>query len=361
MFSDFYKGKKVLITGDTGFKGSWLSLWLLELGSDVYGYSLQPEKDEDNYVVCNLADKIQHLDGDIRDLESFVAYYNKVQPDITFHLAAQSLVLKSYKDPYKTFSTNVIGSVNFFEAVRSTPSVKVGINVTSDKCYENNEWIWGYRENDRMGGKDPYSASKGASELITSSYRSAFFSKKDTANVASVRSGNVIGAGDWAENRIIPDYFRAKKNNSEIVIRNSTATRPWQHVLEPLSGYLLLASKLYNEGKIFQGGWNFGPLDSMNRTVGELIENIIMQDNASKYVFEKSNEKLESNLLKLDISKAVNQLNWKPVLDFKETVKITLDGYLSDLKGNSAIDERLKTIKSYKESAQTRKISWASN
>ena len=352
MFFDVYSGKKVLITGDTGFKGSWLALWLLELGAEVYGYSLSPEKDEDNYVVCDLENEIKHFDGDVRDLKILVDYFGKIKPDIIFHLAAQSLVLESYNDPHETFATNVMGTVNLFEAVRLTPSVKVAINVTSDKCYKNNEWIWGYRENDPMGGKDPYSASKGASEIITSSYMSSFFTKEGTANIASVRAGNVIGAGDWAENRIIPDYFRAKKSNTELVIRNPNATRPWQHVLEPLSGYMHLASELYNVGKTFQGGWNFGPRDTMNRTVAELIEEIVKHDSNTDVVYGNSGDNLEANLLKLDISKAVSQLNWMPVLDFEETLKYTIEGYLSDLDGNSAIGDRLKTIESYTEAAK---------
>jgi CDP-glucose 4,6-dehydratase len=361
MFSDIYKNKKVLITGDTGFKGSWLALWLLELGADVYGYSLPPEREIDNFVVCGLETIVQHTDGDIRDLEFLTKLFNKIKPDIVFHLAAQSLVLESYNQPQQTFATNTMGTVNIFEAVRLTSLVKVAINVTSDKCYHNNEWIWGYRENDSIGGKDPYSASKGASEIITSSYISSFFTNEDTANIASVRAGNVIGAGDWAENRIIPDYFRAKKSNTQLVIRNPNATRPWQHVLEPLSGYMDLASRLYSEDKTFQGGWNFGPLDEMSRTVGDLIENISKYDENANYVFGKTKHDLEANLLKLDISKAVSQLNWMPVLDFKETIKYTVEGYLSDLAGNSAEDNRLKTIRSYTKTAQNRKISWALN
>ena len=361
MFSDLFKGKKVLITGDTGFKGSWLALWLLELGADVYGYALPPEREEDNFVVCKLGTLFHHNDGDVRDLKALIQLFDKIQPDIAFHLAAQPLVLESYKNPQETFSTNVMGTVNFFEAVRFNSSVKVAINVTSDKCYQNNELIRGYCENDPMGGKDPYSASKGASEIITSSYIKSFFSGNDTANVASVRAGNVIGAGDWAKHRIVPDYFRARKTNAQLVIRNPNATRPWQHVLEPLSGYMHLASELYNMGKTFQGGWNFGPLDEMNRTVAELIEKLGKLDNNTNIVYNNTEDNLEANLLKLDISKAVGQLNWMPVLNFKETVKYTLEGYLSDLDGNSAKDNRLKTIKSYTEAAKNRKIAWSLN
>jgi len=248
-FNNVYKNKKVLITGDTGFKGSWLTIWLKELGADVYGYALPPLRDEDNFVKCNLNEKIHHINGDIRDKEHLFKFFDEVKPDIAFHLAAQPLVLESYKNPHYTFETNLMGTVNFFEAVRGTQSVKVAVNITSDKCYQNNEWIWGYRENDAMGGKDPYSASKGASELITQSYLNSFFVKEGTANIASARAGNVIGGGDWADYRIVPDFFKAIEKNDVLKLRYPEATRPWQHVLEPLSGYLNLAMKLFLEGK----------------------------------------------------------------------------------------------------------------
>ena len=359
MFSEIYKGKKVLITGDTGFKGSWLAIWLSQLGAEVYGYALPPKRKEDNFVVCELENKIHHFDGDVRDLKTFVDYFNKIQPDIAFHLAAQPLVLESYKDPYETFSTNVMGTVNFFEAVRNTISVKVAINITSDKCYQNNEWFWGYRENDRMGGKDPYSASKSVSEIITTSYIKSFFSDRNTANISSVRAGNVIGAGDWAVDRIIPDYFRAKKTNAHLLIRSPHATRPWQHVLEPLSGYMHLASTLYKKGKLFQGGWNFGPMDIMNCSVSQLIEEISKYDENTKYTFIDNEKNLEAKLLKLDISKAINELKWKPVLNFENTVKLTVDGYIVDLLGESSIKNRIDTINEYTKRAKTIKLLWA--
>ena len=249
IFNNIYKGKTVLVTGDTGFKGSWLVIWLLNLGADVVGYALNPKTEKDNYVICNLSDKITHIDGDIRDYQTVLKVFSKYEPEIVFHLAAQPLVLDSYKDPLYTYSTNVMGTVNFFEAVRHTPSVKVAINITSDKCYENREWVYGYREVDQVGGKDPYSASKGASEIITSSYLRSFFNQDNTAHIAPVRAGNVIGGGDWADHRIFPDCMRALLNDKPIVIRDPEAVRPWQHVLEPLSGYLSLGSLLYTEGK----------------------------------------------------------------------------------------------------------------
>ena len=288
LFKGIFNNKKVLITGDTGFKGSWLAIWLLELGADVYGYALSPKTNADNFVVTELDRKINHKTGDIRNKENLLKYFNEVKPDFAFHLAAQPLVLESYSNPHYTFETNLMGTVNFFEAVRNTDSVKAAINITSDKCYKNHDWVWGYRENDPMGGKDPYSSSKGCSELITDSYLNSFFINSK-CNIASARAGNVIGAGDWAENRIVPDYFRALQRNKKLVVRNPKSTRPWQHVLEPLSGYLMLASRLY-ENKKFCGGWNFGPKDEMNYTVQELLNEIsniemsidIVIDNDSK-------------------------------------------------------------------------------
>ena len=244
IFNNIYKGKTILVTGDTGFKGSWLAIWLLNLGANVIGYALEPNTKNDNYIICDLGNKITHINGDIRDYQTLLNVFSKYKLEIVFHLAAQTLVLDSYKDPYNTYSTNIMGTINLFEAIRHTPSVKVAINVTSDKCYENREWVYGYREVDPMGGKDPYSASKGASEIITSSYMRSFFNQEDAANIASVRAGNVIGGGDWTDNRIFPDCMRALLNNKPIVIRNPEAVRPWQHVLEPLSGYLTIGSLL---------------------------------------------------------------------------------------------------------------------
>lgn len=360
MFSGLYDGKNILITGDTGFKGSWLAIWLMELGATVYGYSLPPKTKRDNFVLSNLNEKFEHFDGDIRDRDKLLAYFNKVKPDIAFHLAAQPLVLDSYNDPHYTFETNLMGTVNFFEAVRHAESVKVAINVTSDKCYQNNEWIWGYRENDPMGGKDPYSASKGASELITQAYLHSFFTKNGTANIASARAGNVIGGGDWAENRIVPDFFRALEGNEAVKLRYPEATRPWQHVLEPISGYLNLAQRLYGDGKNFAGGWNFGPIGSTNQSVRKLIKKMILYSGNGNYEAPEFDEKFhEASLLNLDISKAMHFLNWKPVLNFDETVKMTVDGYL--IKNNQNVYEnRVDQINTYYNLAKERNISWVS-
>lgn len=359
LFNNVYERKRVLITGDTGFKGSWLAIWLKGLGAEVYGYSLPPKTERDNYVSCNLSARIHHEDGDIRDKEHLLKFIEKVEPEFAFHLAAQPLVIDSYKDPAYTFETNIIGTVNFFEAIRNTKSVKAAVNITSDKCYQNNEWIWGYRENDPMGGNDPYSASKGASELITNSYLKSFFQEDGTANTASARAGNVIGGGDWAENRIVPDFFRAVQANVGLFLRYPNATRPWQHVLEPLSGYLLLASKLYSDGKKYSGGWNFGPLDKNNYSVKELIEEFIKINSKGSYKTEKDSEIFhEASLLKLDISKAMNLLEWSPVLNFDETVKLTVEGYLVESEKKCLYLNRVEQIENYLEIGERKKISW---
>lgn len=360
-FFNIYQGKKVLITGHTGFKGSWLAIWLKELGAEVYGYALAPTSNMDNFVTCKLANTINHLEADIRDGASLKRYFEEVQPDFAFHLAAQPLVLLSYQNPVGTFDTNLMGTVNFWEAVRATSSVKAAVNVTTDKCYDNKEWVWGYRENDPMGGKDPYSASKGCSELITNSYLESFFKADGTCNIASARAGNVIGGGDWAADRIVPDYFRAFMQNQKLEIRNPYATRPWQHVLEPLSGYLNLGAELYLHGKNFSGGWNFGPEDSSNYSVKELIDQMIALDSKGDYIIPENAVKFhEANLLKLDISKASSFLKWKPVLSFKETVDFTLRGYLDDLGENKNVFSlRLEQIRKYTDIAVMKSINWA--
>jgi CDP-glucose 4,6-dehydratase len=358
-FWNCYKGKKIIVTGHTGFKGSWLAIWLKQLGAEVYGYALAPTAAEDNFVTCNLQNEIHHHEGDVRDAAALTSYFKKIQPDIVFHLAAQPLVLLSYQDPVGTFETNLMGVVNFFEAVRQTPSVKVAVNVTSDKCYDNKEWVWGYRENDPMGGKDPYSASKGCAELITNSYMHSFFNQSECL-VASARAGNVIGGGDWAKDRIVPDYFRAVKAGQKLTIRNPYATRPWQHVLEPLSGYLNLAATMYTEGRAYCGGWNFGPEDTANYSVKHLIDKMLAIDaNGGYEIPENTVKPHEAHLLKLDISKAVNQLNWRPALSFNETVEFTVSGYTDDLAGQDILEKRIKQIKLYTDKALQKEIAWA--
>lgn len=358
MFKNVFINKKVFITGDTGFKGSWLAIWLKHLGSEVFGYSLPPKTEKDNFVVTKLDEEIEHLDGDIRDADKLIKYFQQVKPDLAFHLAAQPLVIDSYHDPKYTFETNLNGTVNFFEAVRLTDSVKVAINITSDKCYQNNEWAWGYRENDPMGGKDPYSASKGASELITQSYLHSFFQKDGTANIASARAGNVIGGGDWAEYRIVPDFFKSIQKDESLQLRYPEATRPWQHVLEPLSGYLNLAMKLFLEGKNFSGGWNFGPIGTTNQSVRTLVEKMIEYSGRGKYEAPVFDDKFhEAGLLNLDISKAMHHLNWKPTLDFEQTVKCTVDGYLLNSDAD-VYSSRVEQIIEYCNTAINKNIDW---
>jgi CDP-glucose 4,6-dehydratase len=349
LFNKTFQNKKVLVTGDSGFKGSWLCIWLKELGAEVYGYSLPALTKKDNFVTTDLQNKIHHLDGDIRDLAKLSNYFNDVKPDFAFHLAAQPLVIESYNNPHYNFETNLMGTVNFFEAVRNCPTVKVAINVTTDKCYQNNEWLWGYRENDAMGGDDPYSASKGCSELITNSYIKSFFTKENTCHVATGRAGNVIGGGDWAENRIIPDIIRAFQNNETSQIRNLNSVRPWQFVLEPVFGYMKLAEQLFHNGKSFSGGWNFGPSSYENYTVGDVVNEVEKIIPTLKIESPVVTEKLhEAGLLKLDITKAVNQLGWKPRLNFEETIKFTIDGYIEEFSIlNNIYDCRVKQIKSY--------------
>ena len=349
LFGGIFKGKKVLVTGDSGFKGSWMCLWLKALGADVYGYSLPPKTPADNFVTTGLASRIYHQDGDIRDLDSMKSFFRKVNPDFAFHLAAQALVIQSYDNPVETFSSNLMGTVHFFECVRATPSVRVAVNISSDKCYDNKEWVWGYRENDPMGGKDPYSASKGCAELIFNSYLNSFFNRSGACAVASGSAGNVIGGGDWAENRIIPDVFRAVQQNKPVEVRNPHSTRPWQFVLEPVFGYMKLAEKLWNSPSQYQSGWNFGPLDNHNYSVGQLLEKVQARIPSLEIHSPQQTEKPhEAHLLKLDISKAVTQLNWRPLLNFHQTVEFTVQGYLDELTpGKDLYEARLAQIEAY--------------
>lgn len=359
MFQDVFVNKKVLITGDTGFKGSWLAIWLNKLGAEVYGYALPAKKNYDNFVVCGLEKKINHLDGDIRDLEKLQHYFNSVNPDFAFHLAAQPLVLESYRNPHYTFETNIIGTVNFFESVRNTPNVKAALNITSDKCYQNNDLDLGYREDDPMGGNDPYSASKGCSELITNSYFHSFFNNNSHCAIASARAGNVIGGGDWADDRIIPDFFKSIISREKLIIRNPESTRPWQHVLEPLSGYLLLASKLFTQGKRFSGGWNFGPSDKLNFKVSELVSSIInyFGDGTVSYL-DSSEKPKEAQKLKLDISKSRLNLKWCPVLNFDQLIEFTVQGYKAQLNNQDLFEARIKQIEMYYDLAKLNNCKW---
>ncbi|MGA2911977.1 MAG: CDP-glucose 4,6-dehydratase [Methanoregula sp.] len=328
-FLNKYSGKKVLITGDTGFKGSWLAIWLLKLGARVTGFGLPPKTREDNFTVCGLQAKIDHIEGDIRDLTQLSDAIGESRPDFVFHLAAQALVFDSYRDPYQTFTSNVTGTLNVLEAIRKSSGIKAAVMVTSDKCYENHEWVHGYRETDPLGGRDPYSASKGAAEIVISSYIRSFFHEKNTPAVASVRAGNVIGGGDWSENRIIPDCIRSLRSKHSIELRNPDSVRPWQHVLEPLYGYLMLGSALAGPvGKTFCGAWNFGPYPCNAVTVEDLVKEIISQWGSGMYHIKKSQSRnKESGMLVLDINKAVHLLNWNPVLPLKKSLQFTIEEY----------------------------------
>jgi len=325
--NQFYNGKRVLIAGHTGFKGSWLTLWLTMMGANVLGYALEPNTDPSLFNVLNLQKDIDHVIGDVRDFEKLREVITEFKPEIVFHLAAQPLVRFSYREPRLTYETNVMGTVNLLEAVRQTKSVRAVVNVTSDKCYENKEWVWGYREIDPMGGYDPYSSSKGCSELITAAYRNSYFKNTETA-IASARAGNVIGGGDWAEDRLIPDIVRSLSQGKQIIIRNPKATRPWQHVLEPLSGYLLLGKLLYEKGQEFAEAWNFGPTDSSVMTVEEIVKKSIEIWGSGSYVIDSSEQPHEANLLKLDVSKAEWKLGWHSKIDPKEAIMSTINWYL---------------------------------
>ena len=346
---NIYKNETVLITGDSGFKGSWLSLWLHYLGAKVIGYSFEPRTSRDNFVICGLTEKITHITNDIRDYEALLEAFKKYKPSFVFHLAAQPIVLDSYNDPITNYSTNLMGTVNVFEASRYTDSVEVIVNITSDKCYENKEWIYGYRETDPMGGKDPYSASKGAAELITSSYIQSFFNNNNTASLASARAGNVIGGGDWSLFRLIPDCINALEKNETIIIRNPSSVRPWQHVLEPLSGYLLLAAKLKTEGKKYSSGWNFGPKQNNMINVETLVKDMIKQWGNGSYKIEKQKDaKPEAGLLHLDISKSLNLLGWSPALNFEQTIEHTIAEYkINSMSVEQVYNQRLEHIEYY--------------
>lgn len=331
---DFYRNKKILVTGHTGFKGSWLAIWLESLGAKVTGISLPPRGENDNFVISNLKNRINHHIQDIRDFNGLKKIFNASKPDIVFHLAAQPLVLESYKDPVYTFETNILGTVNVLEASRFIESLKEIILITTDKVYENRNWVWGYREVDRLGGYDPYSASKAAAEIVINSYIKSFFNPKDYSKhgkiVASVRAGNVIGGGDWSENRIIPDFYKALMSNKTLEIRNPDATRPWQHVLDPLGGYLWLATQMGNNPLLYSGAWNFGPHDENNLTVKELINKLIQYTGKGDFIIaDKANSLHEANLLKLDVSKTENLLGYKNLLNVEEALHLTAEWYMN--------------------------------
>ena len=353
MKPEFWRGKRVFLTGHTGFKGSWMSLWLQSLGARVTGYALKPTTNPNLFDVANVAGGMRSVIGDVRDLQYLQKTMHETMPEIVIHMAAQPLVRYSYINPVETYSTNVMGSVHLLEAVRNIQGVKAVIIVTSDKCYKNREWLWGYREDETMGGYDPYSSSKGCAELVTAAYRSSFFNPKSYQEhgvaVASVRAGNVIGGGDWAEDRLIPDFIRAIVAGKRLAIRSPNAIRPWQHVLEPLSGYLLLAEKLYTDGNLFSEAWNFGPDDNDAKSVEWIVNHLVSHwgDGANFSIDTSAASLHEAHFLKLDCSKAKMQLGWKPQWNVDETIERICAWHKAHLSGQNMKDYVLDEIKQY--------------
>ena len=366
MNPSFWRGKKVFLTGHTGFKGTWLSLWLQQLGAQVTGYALPPPTHPSLFEVAQVAQGMTSIIGDIRDVTMLSNAMRQAAPDIVIHMAAQPLVRRSYVDPVETYSTNVMGTVHLLESIRQTPTVRAVVNVTSDKCYENKEWVWGYRESEPMGGFDPYSSSKGCAELVSAAYRNSYFNIAKHAGhpvaMATARAGNVIGGGDWSENRLIPDILRAIEKSQCVSVRNPQAIRPWQHVLEPLSGYLVLAKELSEKGFLHREPFNFGPKTEQNYTVSELVAKLSSYWDSAQNIELKEDHSPppESQLLKLNCDKAQNILKWETVLDLDETIQFTAEWYLGFQKAPD--DIRCLTenqIDKYSDLAVMRGIKWA--
>jgi len=357
MKANFWKQKTVLITGHTGFKGSWLSLWLQSKGANLIGYSLPPPTEPSLFEIAHVAENMKSIEGDIRDLDHFRSTIAKFKPEIIIHMAAQPIVRISYKDPIETYSTNVMGTVHVLEAVRLSDCVRVCLIITSDKCYENKEWLWGYREQDRLGGRDPYSSSKGCAELVTSAYRESFFSGvKDRGQdvfVASTRAGNVIGGGDWAQDRLVPDIVRGLIENRPTTIRYPNAIRPWQHVLVPLSGYLALAEHLWDFGKKFEGAWNFGPREEDAKPVWWVADYLIRKwGQNARWIKDQNQIAHEDTLLKLDCSKARMLLRWEPKLELEMTLDWIVRWYKAYVAGKDMREETLGQIARYEKQAE---------
>ncbi len=356
-----YHDKRVLITGHTGFKGSWLALWLSQMGAKVTGYALAPSTSPSHIKILNV--DCLSITGDIRDADKLQNVVKKEKPEIIFHLAAQALVRRSYREPIETFSTNVIGTANLLEACRQSLSTRAVIVVTSDKCYKNREWLWGYREDDALGGYDPYSASKGCTEIVTSSYKHSFFPPDEygrghTTLIASARAGNVIGGGDWAEDRLIPDIARAVSKKEAVSIRNPNATRPWQHVLEPLSGYLMLGQRLLQGEPEFADAWNFGPDEDGNLNVATLVKQLKQYWNEIDYQLSSVSSDLhEANSLQLDCSKARIKLRWRPVWNIDKALEMTGIWYDRFYRSGDVISEQQLT--QYVQTAKHKNYNWA--
>lgn len=356
MFQNTYKGKRVLITGHTGFKGGWLTLWLKEMGATICGYSLAPNTIPCLFEAAHVFDGITSIIGDLADTSLLNKTFQDFQPEIVFHLAAQPLVRLSYAEPVLTYQTNVMGTLNVLEAARKCPSVKAFVNITTDKCYENKEKKEGYKEDEPFGGYDMYSSSKGCVEILSSSYRRSFLQEPGTYAMATARAGNVIGGGDWALDRLIPDCVRSIESGKEIEIRNPHATRPWQHVLEPLSGYLLLGHLLFTQGKKYAEGFNFGPKEDSVLTVADVTQQIVKNYGKGSVKIYKKDNLHEANLLMLNIEKAHQVLGWVPTYTAQEAVAKTAAWYQRFYKGESMRSFTLKQIHEYEE-----KISWKKN
>ena len=350
MNHEFWRGKRVFLTGHTGFKGSWLSLWLQSLGAEVHGYALEPPTEPNLFNVARIGDGMaSSVVADIRDGAMLAASLQAAKPEIILHLAAQALVRYSYVQPVETYAINVMGTVNLLEAVRATPGVRAVVNVTSDKCYENREWVWGYREHEPMGGYDPYSSSKGCAELVTTAYRRSFFNQAGIA-LASARAGNVIGGGDWAGDRLIPDFLRAADTGETLKIRSPHAIRPWQHVLEPLCGYLMLAECLYLEGEKAAEPWNFGPADEDARPVLWIVERLAKQRSDVNWECDSVIQPHEAHYLKLDSNKARTQLGWRPLWQLETALIQTLEWHEAWRRGQDMHALTLTQIAGYQSS-----------
>jgi len=364
MFSNTYRNKKVLITGNTGFKGSWLSAWLIGLEADVYGISNDIPTNPSMFEVLNLKDQITHFNEDIRDYTSIKRIIKKIKPDFLFHMAAQALVVSSYKEPIDTISTNVMGTSNILEALREINYKCTAVIITSDKCYDNVEWVWGYKETDTLGGKDIYSGSKGAAEIIFKSYYSSYFKNSEKSNVraVTVRAGNVIGGGDWADYRIVPDCIKAWIEGKSVEIRSPKATRPWQHVLEPLSGYLSVAEALSKDILINGESFNFGPHAEYSKTVKNLLDDLSKYwklDQPPSFVSTVTSEFHEAGLLKLNCDKALFQLKWLPTLDYDKLIEFTSKWYFNFYNSElNMLDYTLNQIKQYQNIAVSKGIEW---
>ena len=360
IFGGFWKGRRVFLTGHTGFKGAWLSLWLEQLGAEVHAFALPPEPGRTLFGTARVADAVKRSTfGDIRDPAALRPAMEAAAPEVVIHLAAQSLVRRSYRDPVATWDTNVLGTIQVMEAARRLGSVRSMVLITTDKCYENREWPWGYREDDAFGGHDPYSSSKGAAEIAISSWRRSFFSAPGSAGVASARAGNVIGGGDWSEDRIVCDLVRAQERGEPLVLRNPGATRPWQYVLEPLGGYLHLARRLFEHGARDAEGWNFGPSDESAITVGDLARQLTRHWGRGQVVENPDpNAPHEAGWLKLDCSKARQRLGWRWLWDIDRTLEETASWYRSFAEGRPARELCLAQIERYQEDAAASKLPW---